>query len=537
MKNRRLGIVAIALATAGALALTGCASGEKKPASAGDATAIVTTNGSEPQNPLLPANTTETGGGKIVTSIFAGLVAYDSKGQIVNEVAKSIETDDSQHWTVTLNDGWKFTNDEPVDSNSFVDAWNWAAQVSNAQGASGFFENIVGYSADADSALTGLKVVDDTTFTVDLTSPQADWPQTLGYSAFMPIPKAGLADMKAFGENPIGNGPYMLASDKAWVHNEKIDLVVNPKYDGVRKPKNGGLSIIFYGTLDPAYADVQGGNLDVLDTVPDSAFETYKAEFGDRSVNQPAAIFQAMNIPGYIAHFSGEEGKLRRHAISMSINRDEITKVIFQGTRTPATDFTSPVIPGHTDKLKGSEVLKFNPTEAKKLWAEADAISPYTGTFDISYNSDGGHQAWVDAVANSITNTLGIQAVGKPYPTFAASLDDREQQKLTGAVRSGWQGDFPSVSNFLSPLYPTGAGNNYEGYSNPEFDQLLKDGLAAPTPEDANKKFQAAQEVLMSDLATVPLWNQNAVGVWADTVSNVVFGWDSVPMYSEITKG
>ena len=537
MKNRRLGIVAIALATAGALALTGCASGEKKPASAGDATAIVSTNGSEPQNPLLPANTTETGGGKIVTSIFAGLVAYDSKGAIVNEVAKSIKSDDSQHWTVTLKDGWKFTNGESVTSNSFVDAWNWAAQLSNAQGASGFFENIAGYSATADSALTGLKVVDDKTFTVDLMAPAADWPLRLGYSAFMPVPKAGLADMKAFGEHPIGNGPYMLASDKAWVHNEKIDLVTNPKYDGVRKPKNGGLRIVFYSTLDPAYADVQGGNLDVLDTVPDSAFETYKAEFGDRSVNQPAAIFQAMNIPGYIAHFSGEEGKLRRHAISMSINRDEITKVIFQGTRTPATDFASPVVPGHSDKLKGADALAFNPKEAKKLWAQADAISPFTGTFDIAYNSDGGHQAWVDAVANSIVNTLGIKAVGKPYPTFAASLDDRKMQKLTGAVRSGWQGDFPSLSNFLSPLYPTGAGNNYEGYSNPEFDKLLQEGLAATSAEDATKKFQQSEEVLMSDLATIPLWNANAVGVWADTVHNVVFGWDSVPMYSEITKG
>ena len=242
-------------------------------------------------------------------------------------------------------------------------------------------------------------------------------------------------------------------------------------------------------------------------------------------------------MPYYLEHWSGEEGKLRRAAISMSINRQEITDVIFQGTRTPATDFTSPVIDGYSDKLKGAEVLEYNEAEAKKLWAEADAISKFTGTFDIAYNADGGHQAWVDAVANSVKNTLGIKAVGKAYPTFAAALDDRDNEKLTGATRAGWQGDYPSLYNFLAPVYQTGAGSNKEGYSSKEFDGLLKEGAAASSVEEATAKYQEAQEVLLKDLPSLPLWYSNVTGVWADTVDNVVFGWDSVPMYTDITKG
>ncbi|MEO6200560.1 MAG: ABC transporter substrate-binding protein [Cryobacterium sp.] len=537
MKINRLGVVAISLAAVGALTLSGCAGAAKPAAPKGDASAIITTNGSEPQNPLIPTNTTETGGGKIITSLFAGLVSYTAKGEIKNEVAKSIESDDAKNWTVTLNDGWTFTNDEPVTAASFVDAWKFGGLLSNAQSSSYFFDDIAGFSFDKESELTGLKVVDDTTFTVELAAPEADWPLRLGYSAFSPLPKAAFEDMKAFGENPIGNGPYKLASDTAWEHEVSIDLVTNPAYDGVRKPANGGLTIRFYDSQDAAYADVQGGNLDVLDSVPDSAFETYESDFPDHSVNQPAAIFQAFNMPYYLEHWSGEEGKLRRAAISMSINRKEITDVIFQGTRTPATDFTSPVIDGWSDKLKGADVLKFNPDEAKKKWAEADAMSPYTGTFDIAYNADGGHQAWVDAVANSIKNTLGIKAVGKAYPTFAAALDDRDAKKLTGATRAGWQADYPSLYNFLAPLYQTGAGSNYEGYSSAEFDGLLKKGAAASSVEEATATYQEAQEVLLQDLPSTPLWYSNVTGVWADTVNNVVFGWDSVPMYTQITKG
>ncbi len=544
MKIKKAGI-ALGVLTAGALALTGCAQ-DGGGQGGGNASGIVTTNGSEPQFPLIPANTTETGGGKIVTSIFAGLVTYNADGSIANDVAESIESDDSTLWTVTIRDGLTFTDGTPVTAASFVDAWNYSANPTQAYNAQYFFDNIEGYvglpgegeEAQDNPEMSGLTVVDDTTFTVQLTSPEADWPLRLGYTAYSPLPEVFFEDPEAFGENPVGNGPYMLEGEGAWEHDVRIDLVTNAEYDGPREPQNDGLSIIFYTTQDAAFADIQGGNLDVLDAVPDAQFATYEEEFGDRAVNQPAAIFQGFNMPYYLEHWSGEEGQLRRAAISMAINREEITDVIFQGTRTPATDFTSPVIDGYSDSLEGAEVLEYNPEQAQELWAQAEAIAPYGDTvFNLSYNADGGHQAWVDAVVNSISNTLGIEAVGRPLPTFAESLDERANGTLTGGVRAGWQADYPSLYNFLAPLYQTGAGSNYEGYSSAEFDGLLAEGSVAPSVDEANELYQAAQEVLLQDLPSIPLWYSNVNGVSADTVDNVEFGWDSVPLYYEITKG
>ena len=543
MKIRRIGIGAVALAAASALMLAGCSAGGDTPSTsaAGNSSAIITANGSEPQNPLVPTNTNEVGGGKILDEIFAGLVYYDAKGAPVNDVAESIETTDAQNYTIKIRSGLKFTNGDPVDANSFVDAWQYGALFSNAQLSASFFSSIQGFSDSQDSPLTGLTVVDDTTFTVALSSPQSDFPLRLGYSAFYPLPKAAFADMAAFGENPIGNGPYKLASEGAWKHNEKIDLVVNPDYDGPRVPKNGGLTIVFYATQDAAYSDLQGGNLDVLDAVPDSAYQTFESDLGDRAVNQPAAIFQSFTIPARLPHFSGEEGQLRRQAISMAINREEITKVIFEGTRTPASDFTSPVIDGWSDKLDGADTLAYNPDEAKKLWAEADKISPWSGTFQIAYNSDGGHQGWVDAVSNGLKNTLGIDASGAPYPTFAQSRTAIVDRSIQTAFRSGWQADYPGLYNFLAPLYSTaagnGAGSNDGDYSNPEFDALLEKGISETDVDTANKDFQSAQEILLKDLPAIPLWYSNVTGGYGADVSNVTFGWNSVPLFYEITKG
>jgi oligopeptide transport system substrate-binding protein len=120
--------------------------------------------------PLVTTNTTEVGGGKILTAIYAGLVSYDAEGAISNEVAESIETEDSTTWTVTLKDGWTFTNGEPVNAQSFVNAWNYGGVGANGQSSNYFFDNIVGYeeaNAEGSTAttLSGLTVVDDLTFT------------------------------------------------------------------------------------------------------------------------------------------------------------------------------------------------------------------------------------------------------------------------------------------------------------------------------------------------------------------------------------
>ncbi|EED6225723.1 ABC transporter substrate-binding protein, partial [Salmonella enterica subsp. enterica serovar Haifa] len=234
-----------------------------------------------------------------------------------------------------------------------------------------------------------------------------------------------------------------------------------------RKAANGGLSIIFYATQDAAYADLQGNKVDVIDVIPAVSLPTFQDDLGDRAVNQPSAVFQSFTIGQFLPHFSGEEGILRRQAISMSFDREQITEKIFFGTRTPASDFTSPVIDGWSDSIPGAEVLEYDPEKAKELWAEADAIAPWEGEFKIAYNTDGGHQEWVDAVTNAISNTLGIEASGDPYPTFSVIREQINNDAIKTAARSGWQADYPGLYNFLGPLYATNAGSNDGNYSNP----------------------------------------------------------------------
>ncbi|MBP3044502.1 ABC transporter substrate-binding protein [Arthrobacter jiangjiafuii] len=539
--SKLLSVAAVAM-----LALSACGGGSDESGStegAGDATAIITANGTEPQNPLMPVNTNEVGGGRIMDLLFEGLVSYDANGATVNELAESIETEDSQTYTIKLKADQKFTNDEAITAKSFVDAWNFGAAAKNAQLNSYFFESIEGYDdVSAENAtvdtMSGLTVVDDTTFTVKLSQPESDFPQRLGYTAFFPLPAGAVEDPKTFGENPVGNGPYMLAGEGAWEHEIDIDLVANPDYTGTRVPQNGGVTFKFYSSFDAAYADLQSDNLDILDTMPNSALKTFKTDLGEGRYSEKAyAGNQTITIPGYLPEFSGEAGQLRRQAISMAINRDEITEVVFSGSREPATEFTAPVIDGYSDSVPGNEVLEFNPEKAKELWAQAEEISPWPAgqAFTLGYNADANHKEWVDAVANGLKNNLGITAEGKPYATFKELRADATAKSLTGAIRTGWQADYPSLNNFLGPLYGTGAGSNDGDYSSEEFDSLLSDGLAASSPEEGSKIFNQAQEVLLKDLPVIPLWYQVAQSGWSNNVDNVETGWNGVPVYYNVT--
>lgn len=533
------------LAAGAALMLAGSAlvSCGSDSGSGGDGAGLIRTDGTEPQHPLLTTNTNENGGGRILDQLYVGLVRYTDDGKVENAVAESITPNkDATEFTFKLKD-WKFSNGEKVTADSFINAWNYGAAAKNAQLLADFFEPIKGFEevagkdAKADK-LSGLQKISDKEFKVTLSAPAADFPDRLGATAYMPLPADALKDPKAFGEKPIGNGPYKMADGEAWVHNQSIKLVADKNYEGPNKAKNEGVEFKLYNDLNAAYTDLQAGNLDVpYESVPATALATYKKDFPKTNVSKPVAITQSVSIPLRAEHFGAdEEGKLRRQAISMAINRDVIIDKIFLGSKTPAKDFGAPTLGDGTPDIKGNEVLNYDPAKAKELWKKADAIKPFTGTFEIAYNGDGGHKEWIEAVTNDISQNLGIKAEGKSYPTFKALRDDVTNKTIKTGFRTGWVGDYPAISNFLTPVYATGGSSNDTGFSNPRFDELLKKAAAATDKNQQQQFYDEAQAILMADLPAIPMWYGNVTSAWSEDLSNVQYDWKGSAVYPNIEK-
>ena len=545
MKKKALAFAAAACALG--MLLSGCGASNDAASDGGN---IITAYNSEPQNPLIPGNTNETGGGKPIDLLFSRLISFDAKGNASNEVAESIEANaDATQYTIKLKKGWKFTDGTPVTAESFTKAWSYTANAKNAQKCASFFSTIKGYDKlqDADNLkgdeqLEGLTVVNDNEFTVDLNQSDSVFAIKVGYSGFAPLPESFYKDPKAFGEKPVGNGPYKFQS---WDHDNEIVLVKNLDYKGNRIPKNDGVTFKVYTKDEAAYADIQSGSLDVMESVPASATKTFETDSTVQAYNKAGSVIQQFTIPSGLKHFEAgtEEGTLRRQAISMAINRNNICEKVLNGTGTPASDFTSPLTPGYSDSLKGSDNLKYNASKAKELWEKANAISPWTSDdkLTFAYNADGGHETIYTAVVNSINNTLGSEvAATNPYPTFNDYRTAVSDRKVQGAFRSGWQPDYPSAENYLVQNFSSSAadgnGSNDGDYKNSKFDDLCNQAAAAQTTDEANKLYQQAQEVLLNDLPAVPLYYANAYGVASTNVSNFEMNWQNLPVYENMTK-
>ncbi|KDN83295.1 peptide ABC transporter substrate-binding protein [Kitasatospora cheerisanensis] len=528
----------VVAAVAVALAATACGSSSSDGASSGPVNAQGTFSyqSSEPQNPLQPANAMEVGGGRVIKTLFKGLVDYDpSTGKLRNQVADKIETTDAQNYTVTLKSGWTFHDGTPVTAQSFVDAWNWSANVKNNQINSDWFSDIQGYDAvhpdkgdPTAETMTGLKVVDDTHFTIALTGPVSYFEYKLGYTAFSPLPKVFFTDPAKYGQSPIGNGPYKFVS---WEHNKAITVSAYDKYEGLDKPKNSGIVFKNYSQAEAAYKDLVSDNLDVLDQVDPSDLASYKNDLGDRAVDQAQGAIQSISFSLYQDSWKGQDKAKVRQGLSMAIDRDTITKTVLQGSRQPANSWVAPGAMGYKDNTCG-EACTFNPEKAKQLITEGGGVPGNKIT--VLYNADGGHKEWVDAVCNSIRQATGVECVGDPKPDFKSARDLIKNKKVDGLMRTGWVQDYPLNANFLRDVYGTGAAANDAGYSSAEFDRLAGEADKATTVEKTAELYQQAEAQLAKDMPAIPLWYYKTTAGYSKNVQNVKYDSFGDPVFTQV---
>ncbi|MGW4565286.1 peptide ABC transporter substrate-binding protein [Streptomyces sp. NPDC004561] len=528
-------------AAAAALLTAGCGGG----AGGSSGPGVLSASWGDPQNPLEPANTNEVQGGKVLDMVFRGLKHYNPRtGAAENMLAERIETTDSKNFAITVRSGWRFSDGEPVTARSFVDAWNYGASLRNNQKNAYFFGYIDGYDkvhpetgAQTADTLSGLRVTGTRTFTVRLNQKFSTFPDTLGYAAFAPLPRAFFENHAAWLKKPVGNGPYLIDS---YTRGFMMALRKWDGYPGPDKARNNGVDLRVYTDSNTAYTDLLAGNLDLVDDVPAPQLKFIKSDLHGRYINAPAGIIQTLAFPYYDPAWSRPGTEKVRTGLSMAINRDQITSMIFLRTRTPATDWTSPVLGqagGYQAGLCG-KACEYDPAEAKKLIQQGGGIPG--GQLKITYNADtGSHKEWIDAVCNSINNTLGNDkaCVGNPVGTFADFRNQIGQHRMGGPFRAGWQMDYPLIQDFLQPLYYTNASSNDGKWSNKDFDRLVDQANAETDTIRSIRLFQRAEGVVRDNMAAIPLWYQNGSAGYSERLSHVALDPFSVPVYNEIKVG
>jgi oligopeptide transport system substrate-binding protein len=490
--------------------------------------AVISYNETEPTNPLVPGNTNEVGGIAILSALFRGLVEYDATTAAPrNAVADSITTTDSKVWTIKIKPNWVFQDNTRVTAKSFVDAWNYTAYSPNLMRSASYMSHIQGFDQVNNSApdgtqpatlppakeMSGLRVLDDQTFTVTLSAPFAGFGLQLGYAAFFPMPASFFADRKAFEAHPVGNGPFKFVS-----HTRGQSLLVKrfDGYSGAQKPQIGGIDYRFYTDLDKAYADVIANKLDFLSFTPWSATQGNRIEKdlpASRRIGYKYLGYQAIAFPMFDKRYASRE---LRQAISMAIDRPTMIQQVFNGARVPADGLVPPNVQGYVPNQCG-ELCTYQPEKAKRMFDKTD----FSGPIELTSNVDSGNQEWVEVICRSIQQTLDHPCVFQPQTTlgeFRAALNKRS---IRAIYRTAWVGGYPSIENFLNPLFRTNGASNVGQYSNPKVDDLLERADAAPSQQQAEALYQEAERLALRDMQTIPIWYQSATAAWSSRLRNV----------------
>ncbi|GAA2844283.1 peptide/nickel transport system substrate-binding protein/oligopeptide transport system substrate-binding protein [Leucobacter komagatae] len=511
----------VALAAGGAaLALSLLVGCSVPGAGSGDGSSSFKISMYDPVN-LTPANTWDYNLSKM---LFTTPMDLDAEtGEPVPAAAKSVESDDQLTWTITLQDGWKFHNGEPVTSASFIRAWNAAALGKNAWLQNGSFNKIAGY-ADLNPAegeattteLSGLTEVSETEFTVTLTEPFGLFPYLLTSNAFAPMPEAAFEDIDGFGKKPIGNGPYSI--DNAYEPNQPVDVTRFDEYQG--KAGNAEkITFVPYQSQDTAFNDLLAGNLDIVYPVPPDRLAEVDGLVDGRTAVSKIPNLNYLGLPLWDERFA--DVKVRQ-ALSLAIDRDAFTEKILNGAGAPASSIAPDTVVGAQEGV--CDACTYDPERAKQLLEEAGG---WSGEMVLYGDQYAGRDQELQAMANQFKKVLGIDDVTFELSSYAKHAEIVDAKQAQGPFQLYMGAYYPHVSDFLGPLVTTDGYGNKTGYSNPKVDELVAQANALPV-EEGLPLFEEAERLLWEDQPIIPLYYGYYTAAWSENVKSVPVGFSGL---------
>jgi len=461
------------------------------------------------QKTLDPLRGTDASSERYRQLMFNQLMRKNEQFDYVGELASNVQTaPDGLSVTFTLQDNVKFHDGKPLTSADVKYTFD-KFLASDSPKAVSFFE---GAGANKQPLISGVDAPDPRTAVFRLRRP---WLELFANLIPIAIIPEGTFESQAI--KPIGSGAFKFVSyDES---QQVVELEANDNYwEGAPNIKRLRVKVIL--DANTQQAELVAGRVDLaVNTAlsPDA--------YVNLGRNQNLQIVQSPGVNVQYIGFNSESAPVNnarvRQAIAYAIDRESIIKNLLQGQARIAHSILPQESWAYSPEQK---TYTYDPAQAKKLLDEAgfDRSTPV----DLWFNAGAGHEEWMQAVGNQIRENLGIEYQLRGDLQQSEFLPLKDAQGMTGPFRDAWIMDYPVAENFLGPLYSSAAlppaGSNYTFYSNPEFDRLLTEANGADTEEAAVQGYQAAEDVLLADLPSAPLFYRLNQGAHSENVDNVI---------------
>ena len=507
------------------LLLSGCGagSGATKQAqtlrAANEAGILLRGNGPELES-LDPHLATFVSSANVVMALFEGLVREDPTTLApVPGIAERWEiSEDGRVYTFFLRDA-QWSNGDPVTAQDFIQSWTrmlhpalgatYAYMLYPLKGAKAHHETGEGQ--------LGAVALDTKTLQVTLESPVPFFLSLLNHWTWFPVHTQSLLQHAALHDrdsrwtlpgNLVSNGPFVL---NAWKVNAEVSVTKNTRYWDAEAVTLNEVRFLTFSDEGAEERAFRMGELHMTFRLPPVRLGWYRE-------HQPESLRIDPYLETVYYALNQTRGPLKepkvRQALSLALNRKQISQRILQGGKAPAYAFVPPGTAGFVSQTQLGEDAE----RARTLLAEA-GFPAGEGFPELTLIFSGGDEVKkvAELVQQQWVQRLGIRIE-------LSSLERKLYLQRRGAGEfdlcyMGWVGDYIDPDTFLG-LWQSGAGNNIAGYDSEAYDVLLH--RAAGEAASARMATLAEAEAqLLEDLPILPLY----FGTTKYLVHRSVQGW------------
>lgn len=421
---------------------------------------------------------------------------------------------DGLEYTFHIRRGVKFHDGTPLDAQAVEynirRMWDKNSPMYSARAA--------GQTSFVWKFVESVKTVDDHTVKVRLTQPFSEFLRMLaqggnGSTAIM-SPTALQTYGDDIADHPVGTGPFKF---KERIRGERIDLVRNDDYWGTVPAIDG---VVFRPLPDPSArtAALRSGDVDMIavpnpDSIDNLVNEGYRLSEG----TPPHTWYLSFNMKDRYTSIPEV-----REAINLAVDREGMARDLLRGSVNPAYGVQALSAGGYVERR---DAYERDLDQARKLLASVGLADGFETTLITS--TDGSGQIMPAQMAEFIQQNLAEIGINLHIQTQEwisyLGVWARGMQDGVGMAQMSWGMTSPywlyivTSSELQAPNGP-----NVGYYANPALDTAMHNAITALDPDEADRWWRQANNIVSDDAALVPIVNDKAPYVLAPYVSGFV---------------
>ncbi|WJQ01013.1 peptide ABC transporter substrate-binding protein [Geobacillus stearothermophilus] len=470
----------------------------------------------------------------VLNNVMEGLYRLGKDNKPVPGVAESYTvSEDGKTYTFKLRQDAKWSNGDPVTAHDFVFAWRRVLDPKTKAEYAYIMYDIKNAAAVNTGKLPvdqlGVKALDNYTLQVELENPIPYFISLTVFGTFMPQnEKFVKAQGDKYGleaNTTLYNGPFVLSE---WKHEQGWTYAKNPNYwdkDTVKLEKINVKVVKETATMVNLY-DTKKADRVILSA---EFVDKYKNDKNFHTYLEPSIFWLRMNTKKEPLNNVNA-----RKAIAMAIDKEAMVNTLFNNGSVVANyavpkDFvTGP--DGKDFRDANGDLVSYNVDEAKKLWEQAKKeLGKDKFTIELlNYDDDVAKKVGEYLKEQLEKNLPGLTVNIKQQPfKQKLELESNMQYELSF---SGWGPDYQDPMTFLD-LWTTNNPHNQTGWSNAEYDKLIKDAKTTLLG-DLQARWDAmlkAEKILFEEMPIAPLYQRGRAYLQREYVKDIVihsFGGD-----------